>query len=361
MQALPALAGDVQRSSKLLLPSQQPLAMSMGSLEADKSVVRHALLPSGGSGGSLKTHKKGEAKVHMVGSVPDMSASWSAKVAVTTEQQADALAMAQVYGSMREKFAAHGLNLAAVRATRQYYANLDGPNATPHPLQYAHFPTPLEDGAVRLGVFLLGSAPSLAARAVEATQEVFSALPEGMQPHASGQTDLHLTIFMPSQPSDPRPDPFAPDGGLDPKSAPHPIPAPTAETLTQEVQVFRDLAATTRPPRFEVHSLVFADSGTLLLCFVDTSKRLAGLRAQLRIAFTGGAARQSSIMHITLGRVLAPKQLTADDIAAVQAKCDTWTAKLRGTAFTPDALWHVQELTFTSVDGKRERLALNQD
>lgn len=37
----------------------------------------------------------------------------------------------------------------------------------------------------------------------------------------------------------------------------------------------------------QVHSVVFATSGTLLLCFVDVSGRLAGLRCSMRTTFTG--------------------------------------------------------------------------
>ncbi len=37
----------------------------------------------------------------------------------------------------------------------------------------------------------------------------------------------------------------------------------------------------------QVHSVVFANSGTLLLCLVDTTGQLAGLRQRIREAFPG--------------------------------------------------------------------------
>jgi hypothetical protein len=37
----------------------------------------------------------------------------------------------------------------------------------------------------------------------------------------------------------------------------------------------------------QVHSVVFANSGTLLLCLVDTTGQLAGLRQKIREAFPG--------------------------------------------------------------------------
>ncbi len=54
----------------------------------------------------------------MVGSVPDMSANWAAKVAVSTEQQADAAQLAQVYMKMAQQFLNEGLNLPAIEAQR---------------------------------------------------------------------------------------------------------------------------------------------------------------------------------------------------------------------------------------------------
>ena len=73
----------------------------------------------------------------------------------------------------------------------------------------------------------------------------------GMQPHASLPENFHLTVFMTSQPGDPRPDPFTPGGGIDVTHPPIPIPAPTASTMQKEVDVCRQIALT-GAPAFEV-------------------------------------------------------------------------------------------------------------
>lgn len=59
-------------------------------------------------------------------SIPDMSASLSAKVSVSHEEQSAPHLLAKVYDNMAAKFFDHGLNLDAVAATGQYFNNLDG-------------------------------------------------------------------------------------------------------------------------------------------------------------------------------------------------------------------------------------------
>ena len=74
-----------------------------------------------------------------------------------------------------------------------------------------------------------------------------------MQVHASVPAAFHMTVFMTSQPSDPRPDPFNPEGGgMNPGSPPVPIPAPSAACLQQELAAFKGLAAVSGPPVFQV-------------------------------------------------------------------------------------------------------------
>ena len=72
-----------------------------------------------------------------------------------------------------------------------------------------------------------------------------------MQPHASLPDNYHLTVFMTSQPGDPRADPFTPGGGIDPIHPPVPIPAPTSAVLQKEIDVCRQIALTAAPA-FEV-------------------------------------------------------------------------------------------------------------
>ena len=72
-----------------------------------------------------------------------------------------------------------------------------------------------------------------------------------MQPHASLPENFHLTVFMTSQPGDPRADPFILGGGIDPTHPPVPIPAPTKATLQREIDVCGQIALTDEPA-FEV-------------------------------------------------------------------------------------------------------------
>ncbi|EIE23652.1 hypothetical protein COCSUDRAFT_63177 [Coccomyxa subellipsoidea C-169] len=289
----------------------------------------------------------------MVGSVPDMSANWAAKVAVSTEQQADAVQMAQVYITMAQQFISGGLNLPAIEAQRQFYGDLDSTHPTP--LQYEDFKVPLEKGAVRLGI--LQPPPALCKAAGAAASAIESVLPAGSKPHATAPESMHITVFMTSQPADPRPDPFNEFGGGQSRTlAEGRIPAPQPPVLTAEKDAFRTLAAQTSAPILEVHSIVFAASGTLLLCCVDISGVLAGLRTKIRRVFPGGPMKQSSIFHVTLMRILEPQAMSRDQVEAIHTACQQETERLKGTQFTASSLWYVQEWQFTTVKGEREEM-----
>ena len=94
--------------------------------------------------------------------------------------------MAAVYESMAATFVRDGLNLAAIVAIRQFYGDLD---ADPEPLYYEHFPTPLQQGAVRLVVFKpkpttlepMHQDPLLHLTH-EACQDILASAPSGMYP-----------------------------------------------------------------------------------------------------------------------------------------------------------------------------------
>ena len=62
----------------------------------------------------------------------------------------------------------------------------------------------------------------------------------------------HLTVFMTSQPSDPRPDPFVKGGSIDRSAFYQHIPAPQPSVLRQEVEAFRVLAKSTLTPQLQV-------------------------------------------------------------------------------------------------------------
>ena len=117
----------------------------------------------------------------------------------------------------------------------------------------------------------------------------------------------------------------------------------------------------------QIHSVVFADSGSLLLLFTDSTGLVHALRKRLKLTFPGlgltptsqpqlkmhllgfhpfcpfpvGAAdKQPSILHVTLARLLSPDQMKREEIDRVTQACKRWTEHLRGKRFSPDALWY---------------------
>ena len=85
--------------------------------------------------------------------------------------------MAAVYDSMASTFLKEGLNLAAITAIRQFYGEL---GAQPEPLYYRHYPTPLQQGAVRLVVLRPVQGDPLIQLAHSACQSVIGSLPAGI-------------------------------------------------------------------------------------------------------------------------------------------------------------------------------------
>lgn len=297
--------------------------------------------------------------MHPSGSVavlPDMSANLKAKVTVSEEQQSDPELMAKVYDDMADRFATHGLNLPAVEAMAQYFSLDDAGN--PVPLDYREFPVPLPPAAVRLGVIFFQEVNAALAELVyEAAQEVMGELPPGTKVHLNRPSHYHITIYMTSQPHTLRPDPFdVVHGGLAvgaPPAVQAARAAPSEATLAREIASWRAAAAATAAPRFTVHRLLLADSGTLLLCSIDHTGHLAQLRRRLRTFFPGGPSKQSTIIHASIARLVSPTPLPREAIARVQAACDRWSARLKGMRFDPPVLYHIRERQFTTVEGPR--------
>lgn len=104
----------------------------------------------------------------------------------------------------------------------------------------------------------------------------------------------------------------------------------------------------------QVHSIVFAASGTLLLCSIDPSGTLNRIRAGLREAFPGRPTKQTGIAHTTLLRVLTPQQLPAEASTAIQSICRTYTASLRGTLIPVHRLWSIIEEVFSTIEGPQQ-------
>ena len=169
--------------------------------------------------------------------------------------------------------------------------------------------------------------------------------------HLNEPSHYHVTVFMTSQPHTIRPDPFDPEWVEPAAQAPAEWATPSASTLIREQEAMRTAAAARSPPDFAVHRLLMADSGTLLLTSVERGSQLVSLRKALRAAFPGAPPRQSTIVHSSIGRILGTAQLDAATLQAVQEVCDRWTGRLQGYRWSASGLSHVQEETFTTVEG----------
>ncbi|KAK9836685.1 hypothetical protein WJX74_006002 [Apatococcus lobatus] len=256
----------------------------------------------------------------------------------------------ELYKRMDRSFLQSGLDLPAVQHTRRYYAN---PDTSPSPHRYVDFPAPqLQALDVRLLAFLIAENQQLADMAVSATKAIFEALPAGMQVHMGQPMDLHMTVFMTSHPFDVRRNPFTSPSGLPAEWS----AAASQANADRERAAVQQLIVNAHPPQLQVEQIVLANSGTLLLCFSDFTSHLQRLRAALRQAFPGAPSKQSSICHVTLGRILSLQQLHPEQAASVHARCQEWSCKLHGMRYNPTHVWHILEETFTKVDGHRQKV-----
>lgn len=322
----------------------------MGTIEKDPS----------GADQEAPSEEEDSQKVHIVGSsvnLPDMSATINAKISVSDAAQRDPRLLATAYDSMSAKFAKEGLNIAAMKGMRAYFTNLEGEGEA-EPLHYSNFPVPLPPHAIRLClVFFQKSNPSLAALVHRSATEVMAVLPPGTKIHLNDPLHYHITVYMTSQPHTIRPTPLIPGNELDPTLSPEEVYIAAQPTdIAGEVEIMKREAAVTPPPTFKVHRLLMADSGTLLLCSLDTTGVIGDFRSRVRDQFPGGPPRQSTIFHASVARILGTEQLDRETIAAVQEACDRWSDRLREYEFRVDALHYVMENRFTTVEGPSVRL-----
>lgn len=92
----------------------------------------------------------------------------------------------------------------------------------------------------------------------------------------------------------------------------------------------------------QVHRVLLADSGTLLICLTDTDGHLSQLRQQLRSTFPGAPDRQTQIVHISVLRLLTAQQLDTEQRQQLQAVCDDFTSKLKGKKVAAQRLWYLR-------------------
>lgn len=289
--------------------------------------------------------------------VPNISATLNAKVIAQESDQTDPHRISKLYDTMADTFLRQGLNLDAVASQSLYY------NGS-MPLEYTAFPTPLPDAAVRLClVFFEKVHQELAKKVERASREIASTLPDTYDMHLTKRSHYHITIFMTSQPHALRPDPFDPSQYELDMATVQDVSCmrPHDAVLEREIQTMKEIVAQHKSPVFRVHRIMLADSGTLLLCLVETSPHASvfHLRKAFRKAFPGSPPKQSTIYHASLGRIVTPEQLTEENRREIHDMCEYHTRQLQGHEFTVDELFHVREVQFTTVEGPSVSLPLN--
>lgn len=80
----------------------------------------------------------------------------------------------------------------------------------------------------------------------------------------------------------------------------------------------------------QFHKAVLANSGVLLLCWLDKSGTISKLRTRLRTAFPGAPPKQAIILHTTLIRILTPNQLDEATRSRIATECSEWSASFQG-------------------------------
>lgn len=280
------------------------------------------------------------------------------KVECSEDAQRDPEKLKQFYDSMEDRFLEEGLNLGAIEAQSLYFnvsREKGGKNQQRRvqPLSYTQFvPVPLPPKAVRLCVAFMDD-PSLSDDIYKAACDIFDrGLPPDHFYHESRQSHYHTTLFMTSRPDDMRPDPWSIDACMQ-------HVGPSVDVIAKEIQMMKDIVGTvSQQIILEVYKILLADSGTLLLCLLDTSDRIHGIRKAFRESFPGAPSKQSTIYHMSLGRIVTPKQFSPEQRQHIQSLCSTWSERLRGRRCLLEELHHVIEEQFTTVEGERTALPL---
>ncbi|DBA95023.1 TPA: hypothetical protein ACH3X1_002539 [Trebouxia sp. C0004] len=242
-----------------------------------------------------------------------------------------------VYDEMSAKFVSQGLNVGFINTARQRYI-YQGSDLVPLP--YAKFPTSLGSDTVRLIVIPLAKASAQLVKAVSALSRDFQqALRSGAELYVNEPERWHITVFHTSKYDDTRPNPLKPlAADLQQTESVHRAP-PSSDALHQEHQTMQKLVGQNQPINLEVHRVLLADSGTLLVCLIDRDGSLNHLREQLTRAFPGAPMRQTQIMHVSVLRLLTAQQLSSEERRRLQAICDEYTTELKGMQITATELW----------------------
>ncbi|GLI59704.1 hypothetical protein VaNZ11_001649 [Volvox africanus] len=267
---------------------------------------------------------------------------------------------AALYSRMADEFETRDLNPTVMEPLKSWFHGVEDPEETPWPKKYTELEPPLQFGSVRLLVVPLDDSPVVLRIAASVTADVMRLLPEGTKVFANARGNYHCTVFHTSQPSDPRPDPTRPDGGTDVSLEPSRRRVPTEAEWKQELEIVRQLVSATPVPVLRLERVVQASTGVLLLTWTEVGEGavMSDLRHRLREAFPGASTKQASIIHSSLLRIVSPRPLGRPAVDAISAACRRWTAKLRGTRYSPKTLWFIRETEFSTIVGEREVLTL---
>ena len=150
---------------------------------------------------------------------------------------------------------------------------------------------------------------------------------------------------------------------------------PPEGALAREIAAAREAAlAVGAPPRLVADRVFLARSGALLLTLTEEAAgeekegekeeerrrsggRVAALRKEAALRMPRASKRQPAILHVTLGRLLAPLpsvEAAARVSKAAEEAAEPFLIKARESrkAWVPSFLAHVVEDTFASVDGE---------
>ncbi|PNH06223.1 hypothetical protein TSOC_007410 [Tetrabaena socialis] len=263
----------------------------------------------------------------------------------------EAQRLAAVYKKMADEFTNGDLDPAVIGQLRGWFHGLEGKADTPWPRRYTELEEPLRFGAVRLLVVPLDESPAVLRIAAGVTADVMRLLPLGAKVFANSRGNYHSTIFHTSQPTDPRADPTLPDGGVDLSLRPAQRRTMTPAEWGHELETMRRLVSETPVPVLRLERVVQAASGVLLLTWTEVGEGavIPDLRRRLREAFPGASTKQATIIHSSMLRIA---------VAAISAAAERWSARLRGTRYSPAALWLIRETEFSTIAGEREVLTL---
>ena len=163
--------------------------------------------------------------------------------------------------------------------------------------------------------------------AAELCGKFVDVLPPGFRTYRNPPRSYHSTVFHTGHPSELRPK--------------------TKAQVEEELLVCKRLVGETSAMRVEVHRVVLASSGVLLVLLNEQGNGVSpvdGLRLRCRRAFPTAPRKQATfVMHVSLCRVATAPAVDHDQWRAVLNHVDDLSSKIQGMQATLRTIWHVQE------------------